>query len=302
MALKGLSDANGCVGESWEISGLPGDESVVESGPDEGLTIGQLIDKYDSELLGERIYRKYGTRFPLLVKIIDAKSDLSVQVHPDDRIAAARGHESGKNEMWFVAEAVKGARIANGFKHPVDPADYDTMVESGHIENVLNYIEIEAGEIYYIPSGRVHAICGGCLIIEIQQSADITYRIFDYNRRDSAGKKRELHTDLAREAINFNDTSGEKIDYKQRLNIPVNVVKTPYFCTNLLKADTEMIRDYSESDSFVIMVCIEGEAEISSREKKVTLSGGQSVLIPAASPGISIIPRGTVSLLETYIS
>lgn len=289
-------------GERWEISGVPGSESVVESGVDTGLSLGALIEKYDAELLGERIYKKYGQNFPLLVKFIRANADLSVQVHPNDELANRRGYPFGKTEMWYVAETGKGAKIANGFQRRVAPEEYDTLVKTGKIEDVLKYIDIRPGEIYYIPSGRVHAICGECLIIEIQQTSDVTYRIYDYNRRDQNGMLRELHTDLAREAINFDDTEGESETYVQRKNIPVNVIKSPYFCTNLLNADSELMRDYSERDTFVILICIEGEAEISCGAKSVRLKPGNSVLVPASSPGVIIEPDNNVSLIETYIS
>lgn len=302
IPLKGLEMTLPKVGESWEISGVKGSESVVESGPDAGLTLSELIDKYDTELLGERIYKKYGQQFPLLVKFINSSQDLSVQVHPDDELANELGHPYGKTEMWYVAETGKDARIANGFARAVHPDEYDSLVESGKIENVLNYIDINPGDIYYIPSGRVHAICGECLIIEIQQTSDLTYRIYDYNRTDAEGKRRELHTELARKAINFNDTDTGNLEYKQRKNIPVNVVRSPYFCANLLQADCELMRDYSESDTFVILICIDGEADITCGNRTLRLTTGNSILVPASAPGIVINPSQSVSLIETYIN
>lgn len=289
-------------GERWEISGVPGYESIVDGGEDCDLTMTALIDKYDASLLGERIYRKFGNNFPLLIKFIRAEDDLSVQVHPDDELASKRGYPSGKTEMWYVAHAGKGARIANGFLRPVRPEEYDELINSGNIENVLRYIDINAGDIYYIPSGRVHAICGKCMIIEIQQTSDLTYRIYDYNRRDNEGNLRELHTELAREAINFNDTEGKKETYVQHANIPVNVIKSPFFCTNLLQVDSELMRDYSESDTFVILICTDGKAEITCGGKKVTLTPGNTLLVPASALGIIINPLDNVSLIETYIN
>ena len=186
------------VGESWEISGVPGMETVVESGLDAGLTVTQLVDKYGPALMGEKNYKKYGDDFPLLVKFIDARAELSVQVHPDDALAQRRGHKWGKTEMWYIVEAAKGARIASGFRTPVDPADYDSLVESGRIEGVLGYIDVRPGEVYMTPAGRVHAIGRGCFLVEIQQTSDLTYRICDYHRRDSEGKERGLHTERPR--------------------------------------------------------------------------------------------------------
>lgn len=301
-SLKGLDTDLDRVGESWEISGMPGSESVVESGPDEGLTLTELIEKYDADLLGKRIYKRFGTSFPLLVKFINALDDLSVQVHPDDELAAQQGHPCGKTEMWVVAEARPGAKIANGFRRPVEREEYDGLIASGQIEKVLNYIDISTGEIYYIPSGRVHAICGECLILEIQQSSDLTYRIYDYNRTDADGRRRELHTELARMAINFNDTDGRKVEYRHIENVPVNVIQSHYFCTNLLRADTELMRDYSERDSFVILVCLDGEAEITSGSERQRLSAGRTLLVPALSRGVTITPKTEVTLIETYIA
>lgn len=302
IPLKGLDLTLPNVGESWEISGVEGSESVVESGPDRGLTLSQLIKKYDTDLLGERIYKKYGEHFPLLVKFINSRQDLSVQVHPDDKLANSLGHPFGKTEMWYVAETGKGAKIANGFLRKVHPDEYDSLVDSGKIENVLNYIDISPGDIYYIPSGRVHAICGECLIIEIQQTSDLTYRIYDYNRRDKNGNKRELHRELARKAINFDDTEATNETYNQRKNIPVNVIKSPYFNVNLLEANSELMRDYSESDTFVILICTEGKAEISCGDTSLTLTAGHSLLVPASALGITITPHKSVSLIETYIN
>lgn len=289
------------VGESWEISGVPGMETVVESGLDAGLTVTQLVDKYGPALMGEKNYKKYGDDFPLLVKFIDARAELSVQVHPDDALAQRRGHKWGKTEMWYIVEAAKGARIASGFRTPVDPADYDSLVESGRIEGVLGYIDVRPGEVYMTPAGRVHAIGRGCFLVEIQQTSDLTYRICDYHRRDSEGKERELHTELAREAIDFNDTGVEAIPYQQRMNVPVTVARTPYFITNVLNADTDLLRDYSESDTFVILVMVDGEAEITCGSESVKARRGQTLLVPASATGITITPVKTCRIIETYI-
>lgn len=302
LSLKGLDADHAGIGESWEISGLEGDESVVDGGPDAGLSLSELIDKYNSSLLGERIYKKYGSGFPLLIKIINSTKDLSVQVHPDDTLARELGYECGKAEMWIVADTGANARIANGFNREVAPEEYDHLVESGKIENVLNYFDIFPGDIYYIPPGRVHAICGESLIIEIQQTSDVTFRIYDYNRLDASGQPRELHTELARRAINFNDFHTQKIDYAHIDNVPVNVLKTPYFCTNVLKADTELMRDYKESDSFVILICTGGIADITCGDRTIRLKTGNTVLVPASAPGITISPQGQVSLIESYIN
>lgn len=298
---KGIKTDKTAIGESWEISGVEGDESVVAAGPDKDMTLTALIDKYGEKLLGKKNFQRFGNRFPLLVKIIDAAQDLSVQVHPDDYMARRLGQANGKTEMWYVLEADKGARIANGFNRKVDPAQYDSLVESGKIEDVLNYMEVKPGDVYFMPAGRVHTAGKGCMMIEIQQTSDVTYRIYDYHRKDKEGRERELHTDLAREAINFNDTQGHAVDYVLRPNVPVNVILSPFFSVNLLEADTDILRDYSESDTFVILVVAEGQAEIVCGKERFDVKAGTSVLIPATALGITINPHKKAKILETYI-
>lgn len=302
VRIKNIRPAISEVGESWEISSVPDNISVVESGPDEGLTLKELLEKYGSDLLGERNYKKYGDRFPLLVKLIDTADDLSVQVHPDDQVATEMGYPNGKTEMWYVMHAGKSARIANGFRRPVEPEEYENLVSSGKIEDILNYEEIKTGEVYYIPAGRVHAICKDCTLVEIQQTSDATFRIYDYNRKDKNGNLRELHTDMARRAINFKDTDGKASDYNLRAGVPVNVIKSPYFSFNILEADNPLMRDYSESDTFVVITVVEGAAEIRCGGESTTVSKGHSVLIPASATGIEIDPDKNVRLLEAYIS
>lgn len=290
------------IGESWEISGVPGSESVVESGEDAGLTLSQLCSKYGAGLLGERNYRRFGNSFPLLIKFIDAHSDLSVQVHPNDELARRRGMPNGKSEMWYVVSARPGSRLACGFTHPVSPDSYEELVESGRIEDVLNYFTVKSGDVFYMPSGRVHAIGSGVFLVEIQQTSDATYRIYDYHRRDKDGNERQLHTDLARDAINFGDADGHPVRYTEHPDIPVNLLKTKFFTTNVLDIDREVMRDYSESDTFVALVAIEGEALITCGDETQTLSRGHSILIPADANGITISPKDSFKALETYIS
>lgn len=302
VRIKNIRPAISEVGESWEISSVPENISVVEAGPDKGLSLKELLEKYGSDLLGERNYKKYGDRFPLLVKLIDTAEDLSVQVHPDDQVATEMGYPNGKTEMWYVMHAGKNARIANGFRRPVEPEEYENLVSSGKIEDILNYEGIKTGDVYYIPAGRVHAICKDCTMVEIQQTSDATFRIYDYNRKDKNGNLRELHTDLARRAINFKDTEGKASDYNLRAGVPVNVIKSPYFSINILEADNPLMRDYSESDTFVVITMVEGAAAIRCGGESTTVSKGHSVLIPASATGIEIDPDKNVRLLEAYIS
>lgn len=300
-SFKGLETDLRSIGESWELSGVENDESVVAEGPDIGLTISQLIDKYGSSLLGERNYKRFGDRFPLLIKYIDARADLSVQVHPNDDLACKRGNICGKTEMWYVLDADKGARLANGFKAKVNPADYHRLVESGEIMDMLNFLTIHAGDSFFIPAGRVHTIGAGSFIVEIQQSSDITYRLYDYHRKDAHGKERELHTDLAFEAINFNDTEGHAVKYTSRPDIPVNLVSSPFFTINKLQLDEKILRDYSEADTFVILIVTEGKATFTCGKDTMTVKQGMTVLVPASCRGLSIEPEGKFIALETYI-
>lgn len=289
------------IGESWELSGVEGNESVVAEGPDSGLTLLALIDKYGSDLMGRHNFLHFGNRFPLLIKFIDAREDLSVQVHPDDAMAQRLGGVNGKTEMWYVLDAKPGARLANGFRKEIDPSIYESLVQTGEIENELNFVEITPGETYFIPAGRVHAIGAGAFVAEIQQTSDATYRLYDYHRKDANGNERELHTELAKEALNFKDTDGNPIISHEALNIPVNLVRTPYFTTNVLNLDDSVTRDYSENDSFTVLIITEGKAMLECGGKKLDARGGQTILIPASSQRVTITPTGSVKLLETYI-
>lgn len=298
---KGIETEQKDIGESWEISGVEGDESIVANGHDAGKTITQLIDKYGTSLLGERNYKKYGDRFPLLIKFIDAREDLSVQVHPDDKLAHERGKKSGKIEMWYVLGAEPGARVANGFNRQVESGDYRRLVETGEIMDVLNFNDIHPGDTFFIPAGRVHAIGKGAFVAEIQQTSDVTYRLYDYKRKDKDGKERELHTDLAFDAINFNDTEGRSVAYTPHPDIPVNLVTSPFFTTNLLQIDEKVLRDYSEFDTFVVIIAAEGEASLVCGNETLEIRRGTSVLIPASAKGLSIVPKGKFTAIETYI-
>ena len=216
------------IGESWEISGVAGSESVVADGKDKGLTLTALIDKYGASLLGEKNYKRYGDSFPLLIKFIDAHDDLSVQVHPDDELARKRGSKFGKTEMWYVLGAAPGARLANGFNREVNPDEYEGLVNSGEIMDVLNFNPVKPGDTFFIPAGRVHAIGKGAFVAEIQETSDITYRLYDYKRKDKDGNERQLHTKEAFEAINFKDTEGKPVAYTAHRDIPVNLVTSPF--------------------------------------------------------------------------
>lgn len=289
------------IGESWEISGVEGSESVVASGPDAGLTLSRLLNRYGASLLGKKNYQKFGDTFPLLIKFIDARQDLSVQVHPNDELARERGGKFGKNEMWYVLGADPGARLANGFNREVNPEEYAGLVETGDIMNVLNFNIIKPGDVYYIPAGRVHSIGAGCFVAEIQETSDITYRLYDYKRKDKNGNERQLHTREAFAAINFSDTDGHRVDYEIHPDIPVNVVATPFFTTNIWKIDHKVMRDYSEWDTFVVIVCTRGIATLTTDTDSLKVKAGTTVLIPASCKSLVIEPEGEFEALETYI-
>lgn len=300
-ALKNVSADLPNVGESWEISGVAGSESVVAEGKDKGLTLRELVRKYGASLMGEANFEKFGEDFPLLIKFIDARQDLSVQVHPDDALAQKRGFRFGKTEMWYVVDAAPGARLANGFRHEVDPGEYAGLVETGKIEDELRFCPISRGDVFFIPAGRVHAIGKGAFVAEIQQTSDTTYRLYDYHRKDANGRERELHTAQAFDAINFRDTDGKAVDYKAEENGAVNVADSPFFTTNVIKADAAIVRDYGSLDSFVILIATSGEADIRCGGESIALRAGHSVLLPASAGSYEIEPVGGFTALETYI-
>lgn len=291
------------VGESWEISAVEGSESVVANGADKGLTLPEMVRKYKEELVGEANYMRFGNKFPLLIKFIDAKLDLSIQVHPNDELARKRHNSFGKNEMWYVIAADKGAKLISGFAEQITPKEYKERVYNGTFAEVLQTCEIKPGDVFYVPAGRVHGIGAGSFIAEIQQTSDVTYRIFDYNRKDQNGKTRELHTNQAMDAINFADVQDDfRTEYELTENEPIEVVASPYFTTSVYDMTEEITCDYSELDSFVIFICTEGSCKITDDSKnELTLCAGETILLPASTQEVTITPDGRVKLLETYV-
>ncbi len=316
--IKGLPADAECVGESWEVSAVPGWESVVKNGPLAGRKLSELVAEYGELLLGTSVADKYGNEFPILVKFIDAVHDLSIQVHPNDEIAKARHGCFGKSEMWYVVKAAPGAFLYSGFNQPISKYEYEKRVEDGSICEVLQRHEVKAGDSFYIPSGRVHAICGGIIVAEIQQSSDITYRIFDYNRPGLDGKLRQLHVQEAKDAIDYKLYDNYKIDYERKLNKPVPLVETPFFVVKLLEVDRAFHRKLYKYDSFVVYVCIEGDCTINVKstngfgrgvmpgeeECVVHLVEGNSCLVPVGCADYDVVPaneNGVTKLLEVYI-
>lgn len=299
--LKEIDIPEGNIGESWELSGLEGSESEVVDGPDKGMTLSGLIQKYGASLMGEKNLLKYGKKFPLLIKFIDATRDLSVQVHPDDTLAVARGGERGKTEMWLILEAGKGAKIAHGFNREIKKEEYKDTLCTPAVLDYLNYHEVKEGEAFFIPAGRVHSIGGGTLLVEIQQSSDITYRLYDYDRKDTDGNPRKLHHDEAFEALNFKDVNPALIQYNPIKGSPVNLVSDPKFTVNFWEVTNEVVRDYTEWDTFVVIIALKGSAKIISGGKERKLKKGETVLLPASCRNLKIEPEGEFQALETFI-
>ncbi len=290
-------------GESWEISGLPGSISVVSEGPLEGNELPELIEIYMGDLIGDKIFELYGTEFPLLIKFIEAADVLSIQVHPDDAMALERHESFGKTEMWYVIQADPGAELFTGFNRKLDKASFKTFLESGQLESVLNKEKVVTGDVFFVPAGRVHAIGKGILLAEIQQSSDITYRIFDFNRKDDSGNLRELHTEQALDAIDFTVHDTYKSKYPFIENKTVNAVNSRYFYTNVMNFSKAVEKDYHFIDSFVIYICTGGAGEIQYGDgNSISFVRGETILVPALIKNVMIIPERPSSMLEVYIN
>src|SRR6185503_16792476 len=258
---KDFGDLPNC-GETWEISGVKSDVSVVADGPLKGERLDQLLETYQDELVGQKVYEHFGNIFPLLIKFIDANEDLSIQVHPDDELAKKRHNSFGKTEMWYVVEADPGSTLIAGFNKELDQQEYLDKFNSGHLTDILNKEDVKSGDVFFLPAGRVHTIGKGLLIAEIQQTSDITYRIYDFDRVDDKGNKRELHVEEALAAIDYHHYAEYKTNYHPKENETVKLVSCPYFTTNLMDFTESTEKDYSGLDSFVIYVCLEGEFTI----------------------------------------
>ncbi len=298
---KDFGNLENC-GESWEISGVEGNISVVQNGFLKGNDLNELIEVYMGDLVGDKVYEKFGIEFPLLIKFIDAEDDLSVQVHPNDELARERHNAFGKTEMWYVISAEAGAKINSGFNQPVTREKYLEYFESGRLAELLHYDDVTVGDVFFIPAGRVHAIGKGTLVAEIQQTSDVTYRIFDYNRKDAEGNLRELHTDLALDAIDYSWQKEYKTKYSAEKNGSTKIVSCKYFTTNILAFDRTIEKDYFVLDSFVIYITLAGDYIIETDTEKVAVTMGETILLPANTNMISLIPNShEVKLLEVFI-
>ena len=287
-------------GESWEVSGINGDVSVVSNGPLKGNNLQQIIETYPEELLGKGNLRKYGHEFPILIKFIDAKKDLSIQLHPGDDLARARHNSFGKTEMWYIMDADPGSELIIGFNRDVTPEEYKSSLESNELTELMNYVPVREGDSFFINTGKVHAIGAGILLAEIQQTSDVTYRIYDFNRRDKDGNLRELHTEMALDAIDYSRKEDYIVNYETEVDEANNMVQSPYFTTNYWEFTEDRKIDLSSRDSFTIYLCVKGSAQIDSNNTSVTLKMGETVLIPANTQSLMIHAQ-EATLLEVTI-
>ncbi len=277
---KDTDDIN--VGESWEICTVDRDISLVANGDQKGRSLKELIEIYKGDLLGNSVFQNFGDQFPLLIKFIDAKEALSIQLHPNDQLAGERHQSFGKTEMWYVMQADDQANLIVGFKKEVSKEEYINHVQNKSLTEILNIDQVKKGDVYFIPTGRVHAIGAGVLLAEIQQTSDITYRIYDWDRQDDQGNYRELHTEDALDALDFSVSETYHSSYAKKLNKSINIVDCEYFTTNIISVEGEIGLDNSNKDSFVIYMCVEGEAIFKTAEDtSEKLKMGETILIPA---------------------
>ncbi|MXV50852.1 mannose-6-phosphate isomerase [Pedobacter sp. HMF7647] len=297
---KNFSPLPNC-GETWEISGVKSDVSVVENGDLKGKSLADIVEEYRGELVGDKVYAHFGNTFPLLVKFIDANDDLSIQVHPNDELAKKRHNSFGKTEMWYVIQADPGSTLIAGFNQKVDEKIYLEKLNNGQLMDILNREDVNAGDVFFLPAGRVHTIGKGLLIAEIQQTSDITYRIYDFDRVDDHGNKRELHTEEALAALDYNVYPDYKTVYTPAVNEAVNVARCQYFTTNVLQFTQPTNRDYSAFDSFVIHVCVEGAYTLTSNDQSIEVKMGDCILIPATENYVELQTQTGFKILESYI-
>lgn len=294
-------EIDGNLGESWELSGQEKADSVVINGFLSENTLSELIETYMGELVGDKIYDQYGLDFPLLFKLIDANDKLSIQVHPNDEVAAERHQCFGKTEMWYVVEAEPGAELIIGFAKDSDRDAYLDALDDERVEELLDRVPVKAGDVFFIPAGLVHAIGKGVVIAEIQQSSDITYRIYDYNRKDANGNGRELHTEQALDVINFNTYKESKIQYDEKLNEVITLVDCEYFTTNLLHFNQSFQRDYAGLDSFKVLMCLDGSFTLETEDNITDVEKGETILIPAVIDQIHMHPTDNAKILEVFV-
>jgi Phosphomannose isomerase len=290
------------IGESWELSAIADNQSIISNGFLAGNNIEELIEVYMGDITGDSIFEKFGNEFPLLIKFIEAQEDLSIQVHPNNDLAKKRHKAYGKTEMWYILDRKEDSKIYTGFKSGVTKEIYEEAVRNGGIENLMNVESVDPGDTFFTPAGRVHAIGAGIVLVEIQQTSDITYRIFDWNRKSSGKVKRELHTDLALDAIDFNQSGTNKIRVEPVLNKTVNLVSCEFFNTNIISLNKAIDKEYYFNDSFVVYICLEGEFSIRWDGNSEKVTKGDTVLLPAMIREVTLKPVNEARLLEVYIN
>jgi mannose-6-phosphate isomerase len=302
-AYKGVTTDVERIGESWEISAYGDKISVVANGPLAGRDLNSLVKEFKAELVGEHVYANTGDEFPLLIKFIDALNDLSIQVHPNNEMAARvhGANANGKTEMWYVIAADPGAALYSGLKEAITPDDYTRMVADGTITDALMRYEVQPGDVFFLPAGRIHAICSGCFIAEIQQTSDLTYRIWDYGRLGLDGKPRQLHTELARQAIDYKVyPEGYKTAYKHELNKEVVLISCPYFTTSLFDLTKPLKKSLKDIDSFLVVMVLEGNGALECMGSTIDLRQGTTVLIPASAESLRFKTETGIKLITSY--
>jgi mannose-6-phosphate isomerase len=288
-------------GEVWVLSGYQDNISVVQNGFLEGNNLNELIEVYMGDLLGDRVFEQFGEEFPLLIKLIDSNDWLSIQVHPNNELAQKRHNANGKTEMWYAMDAKKGAELISGFNRKVTKEEYLKHLQDNRLKEILNFEKVEKGDVFYMPAGRVHALGPGLVVAEIQQTSDLTYRIYDFDRVDDKGNSRQLHNDLAIDAIDFAIYPDYKTQYLLKQNQTVSMVKSPYFTTNMLQFDKPVEKDYTDLDSFIIYLCTDGACTVIAGDVEEHFTMGEAMLIPATNGEIKLIPAPSAKLLEVYI-
>jgi mannose-6-phosphate isomerase len=296
IPFKHLSTVMENVGESWEISGVKDNETIAAG---DGRSLNQLVRDMKGRLVGEANYQRFGDEFPLLIKLIDARQDLSIQVHPTDEIAHRQGRERGKTEMWYVMDSAPDAKLYNGLKLQITPEQYKQMVADDTICDALAQYSVKEGDCFFIPAGRIHSIGAGCFLAEIQQTSDVTYRIYDFKRKDKDGNYRQLHTQEASESINYTVLDDYRTHYQPQTNESQLLVECPYFTTAVYDLTEAMTIDYSELDSFVILIGMKGEGTLTIDGETVAFSAGETILVPASAQEVRT--EGTIKFLETYV-
>ena len=301
---KGLEPNEEPIGESWEVSAVPSSTSIISNGSLQGRDLTSVIAEFPEEILGHAVNEKYHGQLPLLVKFIDAERDLSIQVHPNDEMAWREHKKMGKSEMWYIIKAAPGSHLYAGFKQQITSDEYFRRIADGTITEVLADHTVKTGDVFYLPAGRVHAICGGIMLAEVQQSSDVTYRIYDYNRPGMDGKPRELHTDLAAQALDYHVEQNYRTEYVETDNRAIQIIDSPYFDVRVMEIQTPFHRNLLKYDSFVISMCIEGDCKLVMRTNgsEILLKAGHTTLIPAAIADYDVIPlNGRTKLLDAFV-